>query len=633
MRLLSSCVLIALAGTAAFACSSKSETAAPTAAANDGFKNGDESDVDCGGGAAPKCNVANTCRAASDCASGVCAGARCAAPTATDGVTNGLETDVDCGGVGNPKCAEGKRCAARDDCATDVCTGGACALPADTDGVLNGTETDIDCGGPAAKRCADGKKCAAASDCTSDVCTGTCAAPSPTDGKKNGSETDVDCGGATTNPRCARGKSCLVGTDCASSGCTDQKKCAAGRSCTNPGGAGANTCGLGGAGGLGAPQWEDCCESIEVTTSAGTVKLDKYETTAGRMRVFLESVGYDVRAFVKTARAEGRIPPIPGNAAKTVLDAAWDPYLPTSFDGSTAAGEITDCDQGFWDYSYKTCCENFLVPAGGCPGGTTLADNRCHYWNTGTSTCPAGRTGTYAGTYTAVSRHLGGTIFRANAQTSTGCYVGSPGTHAFRFPDGKQDGEPPSYSQAIYDTKAIQCVDYLLAQAFCVWDGGRLETIDEWTAAYGPGAVPWSAASSLLPQAQGTNTYWGCRFPWATDASHDECELTWDTTKTSIEYADYNYSYEYPKLLGTDYLAFISAPGRTRGRGPLAHADVIGNVFELTSTVVWDASPFVATHRWTGNGSWEGHVYNRGGGGKTMLLNKYGKLGIRCAKL
>jgi hypothetical protein len=632
MRAFSSCALVALAATFMLGCSSTTGGAA--AAATDGVKNADESDVDCGGAAAPKCGVASSCRAASDCTSGVCSGSRCAAPSATDGVRNGLETDVDCGGAGNPKCAEGRRCTSRDDCVTDVCPNGTCALPTDADGLLNGTETDVDCGGPAAKRCEDGKKCGSPSDCASDVCTsGTCAAPSPTDNKKNGTETDVDCGGAASNPRCPRGNACLVGTDCASGGCNDQKTCAAGRSCTNPGGAGASTCGLGGAGGLGAAQWEDCCETIPVTTSAGTVKLDKYQTTAGRMRVFLEAVGYDVRAFVKSARAEGKIPTIPGNTdGKTVLDPAWDPYLPTSFDGSTAAGEITDCDQGYWDYSYKTCCETFPAPVSGCPAGTTPADGRCHYWNAGTSTCPAGRTGMYAGTYTAVSRHLGGTIFRANAQTATGCYVGSPGTHAFLFPDGKQDGEPPSFSQAIYDTKAIQCLDYLVAQAFCIWDGGRLETIDEWIAAYGPGAVPWSGTSPLLPQGQGTNTYWGCRFPWATDASHDDCALTWDTTKTTIEYTNFNYSYEYPKLLTDDFVAFISAPGRTRGRGPLGHADVIGNLFELTSTVEWGATPFNGTHRWTGNGSWEGHGWNRAGGGKTMLLNKYGKLGLRCAK-
>ena len=101
------------------------------------------------------------------------------------------------------------------------------------------------------------------------------------------------------------------------------------------------------------------------------------------------------------------------------------------------------------------------------------------------------------------------------------------------------------------------------------------------------------------------------------------------------------YSYEWPKLTGpqTDYIAHISAPGRTLGRGAGGHADLLGNNFELTSTVSFTAAyaasggvPFEARHRWSGNGSWEVHGYNRGGGSTTFLLNKYGKLGLRCAK-
>lgn len=103
---------------------------------------------------------------------------------------------------------------------------------------------------------------------------------------------------------------------------------------------------------------------------------------------------------------------------------------------------------------------------------------------------------------------------------------------------------------------------------------------------------------------------------------------------TSIEYADYQYSYEYPKLLGNDYIVFISAPGRTRGRGPAGHADIIGNNFSLTSNVTYADSPFTARHGWDNSGSWEVHAYGTNATGlraTTMLLNKYGKLGLRCA--
>ena len=273
-----------------------------------------------------------------------------------------------------------------------------------------------------------------------------------------------------------------------------------------------------------------------------------------------------------------------------------------------------------------------------------------------------------------MKRQLGGIIFKGNDQTSTGCFVGAPGTHAFRFPDGAQDGATPALNQADYDTKSMQCIPYLMAQAFCVWDGGRLELGQEWVSAWG-GNPPWSAETTQTPAAPsqrqkldnggnpvacttvaecgnvagqpatysctgnkcvlagGDRTYWGCRFPWATDAAHPACGLTWPAT-TTIEYADYQYTYEYPKQTSSDYIVFISAPGRTRGRGPAGHSDLIGNNYGLTSNVTYNDDPFVATHGWNASGSWEVHGYSKPANGLSRtsnLLNKYGKLGLRCA--
>ena len=571
----------------------------------DGVKNGKETDLDCGGSCA-KCDDQKTCKASRDCVSGVCKGNVCQAPTNTDGVKNGKETDADCGGAGNPPCRDGKACAAGSDCTSEHCNASVCAPVSPADGVQNGDETDVDCGGLAAPHCADNLKCLVDADCKSDICKDSgaglhCKPPTPTDGKRNGTETDVDCGGDAA-PACAIGKMCLVKTDCASLGCDYNSKCVAFRSCSAH--FGGDTCGLGGAGGTGPAQWESCCTTAPVTPSAGptanvAVQLGKYQVTAGRMRAFMTDVNYDVRGFVQQARTAGKIPTIPGNAAgKLVLDPGWDMYLPTSFAGNELSTELADCSQTDTTTPTGTDCKpDTLQP----------------------------------GVYTAVSRHLGGFIFKGNAQTATGCFVDSPGTHAFRFPDGQQDGDPPQLSQDDYDTKAMNCVDYLVAQAFCVWDGGRLELLDEWKAAFGPGIYPYSATDSRAPVAPGSDTYWGCRFPWATDAMQDTCGTPWDAATKSIELIDYKYSYEYPKLLGSDYIVFISAPGRTRGRGPGGHADVIGNNFELTSTVVWAAGPWDANHAWTGNGSWEVHDFNKGGGPTTILLNKYGKLGLRCA--
>jgi hypothetical protein len=587
----------------------------------DGTQNQDETDLDCGGVTCKKCDSLKKCTGPGDCTSKVCTAGLCQAATCVDTVENATESDVDCGGLNCPKCMDGKNCKARSDCASDVCTLGKCATPSCNDGAKNGSDTDIDCGGPSCPRCTDGKDCLVANDCTSGVCADKgmglkCQAPTCMDGIKNQDETDVDCGGATCNG-CATGQACLAGSDCASQGCNYNRVCSAGRSCVSH--YGGDTCGLGGEGGTGAARWEDCCTTAPVTVGAATVNLDKYQVTAGRMRVFLESIGYDVRSFVQGARAAGKVPLIPGNATRTVLEPTWDLYLPTSFNGDAGAGELSGCAQ-------RDC-----LPQG---------NPNC--------TCSPGTD--FRGAYTAARRHLGGFIFNGNAQTSTGCFAGAPGTHAYRF-NVVDEGVAPQYDQNVYDTKSMQCIDYLVAQAFCVWDGGRLETLAEWQAAWGtPTTPPWRDVDARLPVLpeerglavnRGDQTYWGCRFPWATDASHPACGLTWDTTTRTIELANYRYSYEWPKLTGpqTDYIAHISAPGRTLGRGAGGHADLVGNNFELTSTVSFTAAyaasgeaPFEARHRWSGNGSWEVHGYSRGGGSTTFLLNKYGKLGLRCAK-
>src|SRR5262249_3821026 len=78
----------------------------------DGTRNGDESDVDCGGSNAPKCADGKNCNSSNDCTSGICKGSTCSSPAPDDGVKNGDETDVDCGGAKAPKCAVDKGCKA-----------------------------------------------------------------------------------------------------------------------------------------------------------------------------------------------------------------------------------------------------------------------------------------------------------------------------------------------------------------------------------------------------------------------------------------------------------------------------------------------------------------------------------------
>ena len=206
-----------------------------------------------------------------------------------------------------------------------------------------------------------------------------------------------------------------------------------------------------------------------------------------------------------------------------------------------------------------------------------------------------------------------------------------PGSHAYRF-TGAQDGAPPEHSQQVYDTKPMQCVDYLLAQAFCVWEGGRLETLEEWQLAVQVTPYPWSGDAAIAPLTIGAGYDWMGHFPWATDADHAMCPLPWPAT-SSIEYAVYRNSYEYPKLGAADTIVYLAAPGRTRGRGPSGHADLVGNVYEMTSTIsTYNANPNSARMRWSGNGSWDAtNSFAYAGGPLLGLLEKTSRAGLRCA--
>jgi hypothetical protein len=602
-------------------CSAKLTCLDPTAM--DGVKNGTETDIDCGGTApsnALACADGKACKVGADCKDLVCAdlmdgkGLRCQPPSSTDGVKNGNETGVDCGGMGNPQCANGQGCVDRTDCSSGVCLkpeGGAgllCTAPTPADGILDGTETDVDCGGASAPACADALKCLVAGDCTSKVCKNTgmglrCQPATSSDGVVNGTETDVDCGGgAPTNaPACVAGKKCLAGTDCKSTGCNYAGKCTITKSCVPH--YGGDTCGQGEFGAMGSAN-EECCATAPVTADKGTVNLGKYQVTSGRMRQFVTSVKGDVRTFVQSARAKGQL-----NGA--TMDPAWDLYLPSSFigceqDGSCLANDVTD-------YSM------FEDATGLHPD------------------LPA-----YQGLYTSVYRYLGGTVFHGQGTLLQGCRLDAPGTHTYWMDKTTQANYfgdvPAEFDQTTYDQKALNCVPYLMAQAFCIWDGGRLETFPEWQAAWGPGAYPWGA--SPAPKQQISATFNAYRYPTATDAilrSHlgDPAykQGLIPGASESIEYADYTYSYEYPSQISYDYMVFINSPGRLKGRGPAGHADVLGPMMEVTSTMQsLNAVPYNASAWWTANGSWEGHGYSKSVIWTGFsLTNKYGKQGLRCA--
>lgn len=100
------------------------------------------------GGPCQLCAIGYQCEIDTDCMSGKCVGGKCQAPTCDDGLKNGDEEDVDCGGPTCGPCADDKGCVWPSDCQSDVCIAGKCQAPTCFDGKKNGSETAPDCGGP-----------------------------------------------------------------------------------------------------------------------------------------------------------------------------------------------------------------------------------------------------------------------------------------------------------------------------------------------------------------------------------------------------------------------------------------------------------------------------------------------------
>ncbi len=175
----------------------------------DGVQNGDETGVDCGGGACAPCSSEGSCfdgirnrdEQRVDCGGQFCVD--CDVVTCNDGRQNGDETGTDCGGTLCPACdtitcddgLQNGNETGRD------CGGDCPACATCNDNIQNQGEEKIDCGGlncPACPSCDDGQQ---NGDETGRDCGGPCG-PCPTcfDGVQNGDEEAVDCGGPTCSP-------------------------------------------------------------------------------------------------------------------------------------------------------------------------------------------------------------------------------------------------------------------------------------------------------------------------------------------------------------------------------------------------------------------------------------------------
>lgn len=158
----------------------KSLKPVPNPTCEDGKRNQDETDVDCGGSCGP-CDLGDVCSIDSDCGyTMTCLESRCKLHHCYNDVYDAnLETDIDCGGLCSDKglyCEESSSCKDDDDCESGFCSPDTnkCVIPTCFDEFKNQDESDIDCGGVCAENfdlpCASGKECYNDDDCETGVC-------------------------------------------------------------------------------------------------------------------------------------------------------------------------------------------------------------------------------------------------------------------------------------------------------------------------------------------------------------------------------------------------------------------------------------------------------------------------------
>ena len=172
----------------------------------------------------------------------------------------------------------------------------------------------------------------------------------------------------------------------------------------------------------------------------------------------------------------------------------------------------------------------------------------------------------------------GRTYWMTNAENEA---LGESGTHPF--------------SKDVLDQKALNCVDFYMLQAFCIWDGGRLANTAEYKAA-------WKGGENR-------------EYPWG--AGFDDSRVNW------------KYSYSFPETYDQGNFVFVGAPGRfPSGNSKTGHSDLAGLVFE------WLDDTSGANATWSGSGSWEGHTVMKNADlyGVTVATRGYWATGGRCAR-
>ncbi|WP_437999084.1 hypothetical protein WMF26_03015 [Sorangium sp. So ce185] len=240
----------------------------------DGTKNGDETDIDCGGSTCPQCELAKACTAKEDCASGFCADGVCC-NTACDAECDACTADLKESGEEDGSCGASK---AESECGEATCSEGVQTARGTCDG------TSVDCAPGEETSCetfaCDPDENACFAECSEDtqcakchVCDageGTCSlAPAGATGL--GCEDDQACD-AAGECKAANGQECTDATDCGSGSCVDGVCCDT--ACDSP----CQACNIEGSAGkcsnvpLGAEDGMDCSD-VNVCDGEGACKL------------------------------------------------------------------------------------------------------------------------------------------------------------------------------------------------------------------------------------------------------------------------------------------------------------------------------------------------------------------------
>lgn len=329
---------------------------------------------------------------------------------------------------------------------------------------------------------------------------------------------------------------------------------------------------------------ESCCTAIPVPKPKAPFTLDKYSITAGRFRVFIDKTGGDVRGYVHAHRPAW-------------FEPTWEAWLPNKMDDGT----------------------------------TTLTAP--HQYLPGT-----GLDGVY--------QQLGPIHYGTEGPGNEGCLTSQVGNaRTYRLPDAVNTSlfaDTQQYPQEALDQKPMQCATFYMLAAFCIWDGGRIPTLDELDYAWDKG----DAANHLYPWGN-TPAPGGWDYPFDTQAHAMAFGKPAPDGGVDQTVANYKYNFWLPDTMAClnndpnacDYSVFLAPPGRfPKGNGPFGHADLAGDVYDIAMPPTSQAGvdPSMMSAGLARTGAFDNHAIPQQhpvGGFRTYTAsNKYLAVGARCAR-